>query len=411
MATLNINVSYEYESGYLVDYHSPNTSTANRLQLVIGDTLQLNAAGNGTIVFSGFNSTYFTNSANLSLDTTASGSRVVKTTGFTPPVNLEIAYSIYTDGVYRGGNTIYLQIVSNIDGTPDAFSIGPSITGARLGALYAGSDVIVSGINTGVAASVNSGGSLFVNDVAVTSPHTVYAGDVVTAKRSSSGSYNTAVTLTLTIGGVSASRTITTMLDPAAGEVINFPKTALPINLEDVIDFFGGQYLSWDPTPRNLGAYLKGGSYVPNISKNAAIPTTLPLNLSSFIGSGTAFFLMYAPPFKEAGYNTLYSGQRGELTWVVGVDYDIGFGDRMKHNVEYRYNLEPDSESYPEGAYLSLPENVWNGGNQFITVFVDFPHYREQYHTGRIRIDIRNLFDPSKIITTYAYYRLYCFGP
>jgi len=52
-----------------------------------------------------------------------------------------------------------------------------------------------------------------------------------------------------------------------------------PIALSDVQAEFGGSY------PISLSEYYRGGSYVPDHSTNAGVPTTGPISLSSFYGA------------------------------------------------------------------------------------------------------------------------------
>lgn len=102
------------------------------------------------------------------------------------------------------------------DTTPDAFSF-TDVTGAALSTVYTSGAIIVSGIDaaaditvTGGTYDINASGN-FTSDAG-----TVDNGDSVRARGTSSGSYETAVNVEITIGGVSDTFTITTQSEPSA---------------------------------------------------------------------------------------------------------------------------------------------------------------------------------------------------
>ena len=53
-----------------------------------------------------------------------------------------------------------------------------------------------------------------------------------------------------------------------------------PITMTDVINEFGGT--------GELGAYLRGGSYVPNITGNSGVPTALPIEMAQLCNASKA---------------------------------------------------------------------------------------------------------------------------
>lgn len=95
------------------------------------------------------------------------------------------------------------------DTTPNAFTF-IDITGAELSTVYTSNTITVSGINAATAISV-SGLTYSKNGATYTgSAGTVVNGDTVAVRVTSSGSNNTGVSGTLTIGGVSDTYTVTT---------------------------------------------------------------------------------------------------------------------------------------------------------------------------------------------------------
>ena len=111
------------------------------------------------------------------------------------------------------------------DTTPDAFSFADQ-TDVALSTTVESTPITVSGINSPSAISV-SGGSYRVNDgSATTDAGAVSLGDEVRVQHTSSSAYGGSITTTLTIGGVSAEFSSTTILtEPFAvsGSVIDGP--------------------------------------------------------------------------------------------------------------------------------------------------------------------------------------------
>jgi len=98
------------------------------------------------------------------------------------------------------------------DSTPNAFTFAP-VTNAAVSTEVTSAPVTINGINQSVSISV-SGGSYSIGGGAFTSATvTVTNGQVVIVKVKSSDKTNTPVTATLTVGGVSAAFTVTTVLD------------------------------------------------------------------------------------------------------------------------------------------------------------------------------------------------------
>ena len=107
----------------------------------------------------------------------------------------------------------YFAFAAPTDTTPNAFTFA-SKTNAELSTNSDSDPITVSGINTAATISI-IGGSYSINNTAYTSTAgTVSNGDVVKIRVVSSASYNTATQATLTIGGVSASFSITTKAAP-----------------------------------------------------------------------------------------------------------------------------------------------------------------------------------------------------
>lgn len=417
MATRTVTIRLSYENGTTLWNLSSGASSGNRLQLVQGDTLQINlntvAAPGASLTVSNFSASYWTVTSNLVV--TSSGSRTTKSS-VTTPANIGLTLTASGGGA-SGSRTLYLAIVSGDDVVPDAFDLGDSVVGARLGGDYYTKTVVVSGITVGVLASITSG-SLIVNNQARGSSYTVYLGDKVQVGITASSLYTTTISTQLNIGGVTGSWSVTTQNDPNSGEIIPFPVTSLPIRLSQVCNFFGGlSTVAYELGPKNMLSYLRGGQYVPNITANAGIPTAPPIRLSQFIGSATSFFLLYSPPYKSARVATVQGPAEALLTWAAGTDYDVGFGPGMRNSCEYRYGdlVEFTGVQLSQGVSLVASgghdHSVYAPGNKIISIKASSPQMNEAIYEGRLTVYIRLLWDTSKVITTILRYRIYFYGP
>jgi hypothetical protein len=127
--------------------------------------------------------------------------RVTASSSFSTAVN-----AVLTIG---GVSDTYTVTTLAADTTPNAFSF-VDVTGATLDTEYTSNTITVSGINTLTNISI-TGGTYSKNGGAYTSSSgTVVSGDTVSVRVTSSSSYSTAVSTTLTIGGVSDTYTVTT---------------------------------------------------------------------------------------------------------------------------------------------------------------------------------------------------------
>lgn len=109
----------------------------------------------------------------------------------------------------RRGGSNPAPIVPGVDSTPNAFTF-TDVTNAAVSTLYESNTITVAGIDTGSSLSIVGGEYSLNGGAYATAPTTVQAGDTVKVRATSSGSGSTAVNVTLTIGGVSDTYTVTT---------------------------------------------------------------------------------------------------------------------------------------------------------------------------------------------------------
>lgn len=120
--------------------------------------------------------------------------------------------------------------VTVLDSTPNVFSLG-SVNNAPLASTISSTPFTVGGINTPAAISV-TGGSYIVNSgTPSTDPGTVLNGDSVFVRGLSSASYSGITSVTLTIGGVSDTFTITSVAADVTPDPVSFaPITNAPLS-------------------------------------------------------------------------------------------------------------------------------------------------------------------------------------
>ncbi len=105
------------------------------------------------------------------------------------------------------------------DTTPDAFSFTDQ-TDVPLSSVRTSNTITVAGIDAPAAISVTGGTYSINGDPFTSSPGNVVAGDEVTARHTSSGSYSTATNTAVTIGGVSDTFTSTTLAGSTVPDVV-----------------------------------------------------------------------------------------------------------------------------------------------------------------------------------------------
>ena len=163
-----------------------------------------------------------------------------------------------------GGISADFQVTTQApppDTTPDPFSFN-TVARAKPNQTVISNTITVSGINVPASISI-SGGSYSINGKAFTRRKgTVSAGDQVRARLTAAADYDTTVTATLTIGGVSAEFQVTTQAPPA-------DTTPDPFGFTAVTDAGLGQPVTSNPitvtgidAPASIA--ISGGEYSVN---------------------------------------------------------------------------------------------------------------------------------------------------
>ena len=152
------------------------------------------------------------------------------------------------------------------DNTPYSFTF-TAVTNANVNTSYISNEVTISGLGTGVAATLTvANGTYSKNGGAFTSSAGVISnGDTLRVRRTSSASYNTAVTASVTVGTYTTSYSITTKIDNDPDNIKFVTLSALS-NIETIegvvgsvpISITGGQY------SKNSGAFTATAGTVVN---------------------------------------------------------------------------------------------------------------------------------------------------
>lgn len=266
---------------------------------------------------------------------------------------------------YREPPFTSIYISEPVDNVPNQFSLGPDLGGFIPGDSFSLSTFTVSGINSSTPISLTwSGGgsaSFSKNGSGSFTSSTVNNGDVIRVYGNVTGDYSSSNTATININGVTDSVTLTTTSTPPADETIYFAH-GTNVSLNSIKAFFGGTLLPPNAPANNLAAYRRGGTYVPDITPNNAIPTTVapgtPISLNQFRGAATVLNFTNYP---DSVVKNIPNGTTtSSITWAVsgaGADsiFDVGYGPGMKGAALFSYSISQDSgEGLSTGVSMAV---------------------------------------------------------
>jgi len=407
MATISVTVYVESNEVFVIG----GGSSGSRIEIEDGDTLSIyhNAflSSGGDITISGFDTSRWTSSSNLVLAEGSTGTRVIKSSPTLGDENLTCSESGSSNGI------IYLDIVGD-DPTPDAFSLGADRTANPSQVTYFDS-VTVLGIDVPVTASVTNGEIALQSGTSAErtfgASKTVEVNDVVLTRATAPTGYASSKTVTLTIETVSDAALLSTPADPTSGQEIDLGITSGTISMDDLLDLFMGQTQSfWGYTrPSDMGSLYKSGSYVPNITTNASIPTSGAISIDEFYSCATSYYAVSVPANKSVFTDTSGGGSSftGTCYWELGIDWDIGFGVGQRYNTEVYYTVDQTvgSVTVEKGAV------GYDIENKSINITKTVGANVEEFNSGTITIYYRSLIDNTITDTTTMSYSINFFGP
>jgi len=416
---------------------NPVNSSSSPININQGDTVEFryfqNLSTNNpdeTISFQSFPANIFTSIAGgysftalAEIQSTTPQTFVPHTSGgFTVSSTATLgATTVTAKNLTRGAaNTIYLNVTGTapVDITPDAFSLGVDITNAHPTEIQYSEIVHVLGINAQVNVSVAGSGAAIqknYNGSWVTST-TALINDSFIVRVPAPLNYGLSTTVTLTIGNMSDVWVVSTPLVPPVIEILDSTITSLPVSLNAVKNYFGGFANVYNvPSTNNLLAYVRGGAFVPDISQNSAINTTVPLSLKSFLNSKTSFFIDTLPSTKALVQNVLTTGGTFQLVWSVPTDWSLGFGANMFSQAEYKFVLTENISANTVTGIIATTStasiSTYSTSNTMITLTTPvIPSAVEKMYTGHIDFYARSIVSPYPILTTTAYYRFNFYG-
>ncbi|GFE62824.1 kelch repeat-containing protein [Geobacter sp. AOG2] len=210
------------------------------------------------------------------------------------------------DDAYLWDFTLPL-VAASVDTTPAAFSFAAE-TGVEISTVTVSAGATVNGINWGAPVTV-AGGEYAINGGAYGSaPGVVHNNDTVVVRQTSSASYGIQTDAVLTIGGVSATFSVTTRIpaqptisgSPATAVMTSVPYSFTPASANAVSFTISGTLpagLTFDPATGSLSGTLGvAGSYGPlvisalNGNLSAALPgftITATAPVGSFAATGS----------------------------------------------------------------------------------------------------------------------------
>lgn len=141
----------------------------------------------------------------------------------------------------------------------------------------------------------------------------------------------------------------------------NHATGALPFS--EIISFFAGAPVSYIYTPpTDLGSFYRGGTTVPNITQNNAIPTSGAIAFSNFRNAYTNMYFVDTPDSKTGIKNTIPSGGQVVVAWYAfdtpwgtPADWQMGYSPYIKWAAEYQYSLTITSFVVNAGGYTVYP--------------------------------------------------------
>ena len=191
------------------------------------------------------------------------------------------------------------------DTTPEAFSF-PAVNNLALSTLSLSDPITVAGINTDAPIQVSSGAEYSIDSTTnfVSTPGTVKNAQVVRVRATSSNAFSTPVNVTLTIGGVTGTFTITTRQADTTPDAFGFaPVTNAEPNLiqesatatitgidsSAAVTIVGGQYsINGGAFTNQAGSITNGQNIKVNGTASSGFSTTNTVTLT--IGGVSATF-------------------------------------------------------------------------------------------------------------------------
>ena len=313
-----------------------------------------------------------------------------------------------------GVSDVFTSTTRAIDDDPNSFSLGGNQSDLGRNATVPMSTWTVAGMDTGATITVTGSGSASTqvskNGVNYfTSLTGIANGDTIYSRGTTSSSYSTAVTATVTANTAQTSVSLTTEADPTAGpDEIAFPITTGTIKMSDINDFFAGTGTS---APHNLGAYYRGGTYVPNIGTNSGIPTSGAIAFSDFYSSATVFSFVVDPSIKSSTNSQPAPGSTTiSVAWSALSDWEVGPNGALNIGAtEYRYRNFVITQNLNGSQVPSVTAGTttYSTANTLFRIGMTTVNNQEDFAYGTMVIDARSVEDNTKVASKTVQWSLF----
>ena len=313
-----------------------------------------------------------------------------------------------------GVSDTFTSTTRAIDDDPNSFSLGGNQSDLGRSSVVPVSTWTVAGMDSGATITVTGSGTagtqVSKNGVNYfTSLTGIANGDTIYSRGTTSSAYSTAVTATVTANTAQTSVTLTTEADPTAGpDEIAFPITTGTIKMSDINDFFAGTGTS---APHNLGAYYRGGTYVPNIGTNSGIPTTGAIAFSDFYSSATVFSFVVNPSIKSSTNSQPAPGSTTiSVAWSALSDWEVGPNGALNIGAaEYRYRNFVITQNLNTGQVPSVTAGTttYSTANTLFRIAMTTVNNQEDFAYGTMIIDARSVTDNTKTASKTVQWSLF----
>lgn len=412
MAEFTVTALYTAEGGGTLELSGPTQF------LQPGDKVNFQSAGGGTVVFSNFSSSFWTDPSSIS----GSGYKIVKS-GLTNGTLTDVL------GTHSfSGSTDFIECrIQAQDTMPDYIGI-PDITNADPKQNYELGPFSVTGINVPVGVSVSGGRDVLIkktiynfweSDGAIG----VENGQAFKIWCRAELDYGQSNTVTVNYGDRTETFNVINKTYPDPDQILHIGITGTQdISLKaDVAAFFGRVR---DDPHVFLTEYVRSGELVPNILLNDHVPLNPPINLSDLRDTYTAFYFIYTPINKIDYADTTSGAQSMGLRWDALLDYEIGFG-WLQREVTYKYvvnvNVASGSASISNlsvghpGAAQSWVGNTYtvpySTANDYLSLSITAGANTEGVMTGTLEVWAMNVIDNTWEINRTATWAITWSGP
>jgi hypothetical protein len=293
---------------------------------------------------------------------TASGSYATTTTATLTVGGVAAAFSVTTEA-------------APADTTPDSFSFTAQ-TNVALNTFIVSNAITVSGIEAATSISISGGGDYAIDGGAFTqSAGTVTNGQTVTVRQRSANQVSTTSTVTLTIGGVSGTFSVTTEPPDTTPDAFSFTSqtgvtvstavtsntvTITGINNAATVTVTGGEYSTQGNTfTSSAGTISPDGTLRLRQTSSASFSTTTTMTVT--VGGVSAAFSVTTEAIdttpdafsftSETNVNLNQTRTSNAIT-VSGINSPASISVSAAASSEYRIN---------NGSYVSTPGTVSNG--------------------------------------------------